>query len=193
MGRPLGADRICLPVRVQRNGSTTLRAGHDAGFGRRSEQSGGRLDPTPRSAEEALSPANPGTGGIPRIAAVAPSSNGTRPRHTTAQFNARIRQRLPIQGSMLAVIQASSRLCTVWLVSSPRRTNSKLFTLSFRCIFISDDSRIFGGIEQFGEPTLRANIDETVPPVIISEQGENRNQCEEQRYFLGFSHGFACR
>jgi len=40
---------------------------------------------------------------------------------------------------------------------------------------------------------LRANIDETVLPVIITEQGENRNQCEEQRYFLGFSHGFACR
>jgi len=40
---------------------------------------------------------------------------------------------------------------------------------------------------------LRANIDETVLPVVITEQGENRNQCEEQRYFLGFSHGFACR
>jgi len=43
------------------------------------------------------------------------------------------------------------------------------------------------------DPTLRANIDETVLPVVITEQGENRNQCEEQRYFLGFSHGFACR
>jgi hypothetical protein len=44
------------------------------------------------------------------------------------------------------------------------------------------------------EPTpLRANIDETVPPVIITEQGENRNQCEEQRNIFGFSHGFACR
>jgi hypothetical protein len=40
---------------------------------------------------------------------------------------------------------------------------------------------------------LRANIDETVPPVIISEQGENRNQCEEQRNVFGFSHGFARR
>ena len=40
---------------------------------------------------------------------------------------------------------------------------------------------------------LRANIDETVPPVIISEQGENRNQCEEQRNVFAFSHGFACR
>ena len=40
---------------------------------------------------------------------------------------------------------------------------------------------------------LRANIDETVLPVVITEQGENRNQCEEQRNFLGFSHGFACR
>jgi hypothetical protein len=39
---------------------------------------------------------------------------------------------------------------------------------------------------------LRANIDETVPPVIITEQGENRNQCEEQRNVFGFSHGFAC-
>jgi len=34
---------------------------------------------------------------------------------------------------------------------------------------------------------------ETVPPVIISEQGENRNQCEEQRNVFGFSHGFARR
>ena len=42
-------------------------------------------------------------------------------------------------------------------------------------------------------PSLRANIDETVLPVIITEQGENRNQCEEQRYIFGFSHGFACR
>jgi hypothetical protein len=41
--------------------------------------------------------------------------------------------------------------------------------------------------------TLRAKIDETVLPVVITEQGENRNQCEEQRYFLGFSLGFACR
>ena len=40
---------------------------------------------------------------------------------------------------------------------------------------------------------LRANIDETVLPVIITEQGENRNQCEEQRNIFGFSHGFACR
>jgi hypothetical protein len=41
--------------------------------------------------------------------------------------------------------------------------------------------------------SLRANIDETVPPVMITEQGENRNQCEEQRNVFGFSYGFACR
>ena len=40
---------------------------------------------------------------------------------------------------------------------------------------------------------LRANIDETVLPVIITEQGENRNQFEEQRNIFGFFHGFACR
>ena len=40
---------------------------------------------------------------------------------------------------------------------------------------------------------LRANIDETVLPVIINEQGENRDQCEEQRNIFDFSHGFACR
>jgi hypothetical protein len=28
-------------------------------------------------------------------------------------------------------------------------------------------------------PALRANIDETVLLVVITEQGENRNQCEE--------------
>ena len=43
------------------------------------------------------------------------------------------------------------------------------------------------------QPPLRANIDETVLPVIITEQGENRNQGEAQRNILGFSHGFACR
>jgi len=42
-------------------------------------------------------------------------------------------------------------------------------------------------------PALRANIDETVLLVLITEQGENRNQCEEQRNIFGFSHGFACR
>jgi hypothetical protein len=41
--------------------------------------------------------------------------------------------------------------------------------------------------------TLRANIDETVLPVIITEQGENRNQCEEQWNLFDFSYGFACR
>jgi hypothetical protein len=40
---------------------------------------------------------------------------------------------------------------------------------------------------------LRANIDETVLPVVITEQGENRNQCEEQRSLFGFSHGVARR
>jgi hypothetical protein len=40
---------------------------------------------------------------------------------------------------------------------------------------------------------LRANIDETVLPVVITEQGENRNQCEEQRNLLGFSHGVGRR
>jgi hypothetical protein len=48
-------------------------------------------------------------------------------------------------------------------------------------------------VRVFLELALRANIDETVLPVIITEQGENRNQCEEQRYVFDFSHGFACR
>jgi hypothetical protein len=42
-------------------------------------------------------------------------------------------------------------------------------------------------------PALRANIDETVLLVVITEQGENRNQCEEQRNLFGFSHGLARR
>ena len=41
--------------------------------------------------------------------------------------------------------------------------------------------------------SLRANIDETVLPVVITEQGENRNRCEEQRNLFGFSYGLACR
>jgi hypothetical protein len=44
-----------------------------------------------------------------------------------------------------------------------------------------------------GISALRANIDETVLLVLITEQGENGNQCEEQRNSFDFSHGFACR
>jgi len=40
---------------------------------------------------------------------------------------------------------------------------------------------------------LRANIDETVLLVVITEQGENRNQREQQWNLFGFPHGFACR
>mgnify|MGYP000922385890 CR=1 FL=1 len=42
-----------------------------------------------------------------------------------------------------------------------------------------------------GKAALRANIDETVPPVIITEQGEYRNQCEDQRNLFGSPRGFA--
>ena len=41
--------------------------------------------------------------------------------------------------------------------------------------------------------SLRANIDETTPSVVITEQGENRNQSEEQWNRFGFPHGFAHR
>jgi hypothetical protein len=44
--------------------------------------------------------------------------------------------------------------------------------------------------------TLRANMDETDLLVVITEQGENRNPCEEQRNIFGhssFPHGFARR
>ena len=41
--------------------------------------------------------------------------------------------------------------------------------------------------------SLRANIDETILPVVITEQGENRNQCEEQWDLSSSSHGFARR
>jgi hypothetical protein len=46
-----------------------------------------------------------------------------------------------------------------------------------------------------GQPDqpLRANIDETVLLVVITEQGENRNQREQQWNLFGFPHGFACR
>jgi hypothetical protein len=49
------------------------------------------------------------------------------------------------------------------------------------------------GITARFKRALRANIDETVLLALITEQGENRNQCEEQRNIFGFSHGFACR
>jgi hypothetical protein len=41
--------------------------------------------------------------------------------------------------------------------------------------------------------SLRANIDETGLLVVITEQGENRNQCEEQWNLFGFFHAFALR
>jgi transposase-like protein len=40
---------------------------------------------------------------------------------------------------------------------------------------------------------LRANIAETTHLALITEQGENRNQRENQRNLSGFPHGFACR
>ena len=40
---------------------------------------------------------------------------------------------------------------------------------------------------------LRANNDETVLLVLITEQGENRNQLEKQRNMFGLPHGFARR
>ena len=53
---------------------------------------------------------------------------------------------------------------------------------------------------RFGHPIrglpLRANMDETDLLVVITEQGENRNPCEEQRNIFGFScfsPGFARR
>jgi transposase len=36
-------------------------------------------------------------------------------------------------------------------------------------------------------------MDETAPPVVITEQGENRNPCEEQRNLFGSPHGLARR
>jgi len=44
---------------------------------------------------------------------------------------------------------------------------------------------------EFHQP-LRANIDETILLVVITEQGENRNQCEGQWNLSGFPHGVAC-
>jgi hypothetical protein len=36
-------------------------------------------------------------------------------------------------------------------------------------------------------------MDETALLVVITEQGENRNQYEKQRNIFGFPHGLACR
>jgi hypothetical protein len=41
--------------------------------------------------------------------------------------------------------------------------------------------------------SLRANIDETVHLVVITEQGENRHLLEDQRNLFGFPYGFARR
>ena len=40
---------------------------------------------------------------------------------------------------------------------------------------------------------LRANIVETTPLAVITEQGENRNQREQERNLSGFPHGVARR
>jgi hypothetical protein len=50
-----------------------------------------------------------------------------------------------------------------------------------------------GPLDPDDDNPLRANIDETVLLVVITEQGENRNQCEEQRNLSSFSHGLARR
>jgi putative DNA methylase len=66
--------------------------------------------------------------------------------------------------------------------------NDALATLSegvgecIRTLYYSRDSR---------GRTLRANMDETTPPVVITEQGENRNEREEQWNLFGFPHGVA--
>jgi len=55
-------------------------------------------------------------------------------------------------------------------------------------------ARFFRSVASLPMPSraLCVNIDETVLLVVITEQGENRNQCEEHRNLFGFSHGFAC-
>jgi tetratricopeptide (TPR) repeat protein len=57
-------------------------------------------------------------------------------------------------------------------------------------------SRVLNDRGVYEEAPLRANMDETDLLVVITEQGENRNPCEEQRNICGFSSfspGFACR
>jgi hypothetical protein len=57
----------------------------------------------------------------------------------------------------------------------------------------SDATALQNSAKTAATVTLRANIDETVLLVVITEQGENRNQCEEQRNLFGFSYGLARR
>jgi hypothetical protein len=59
-----------------------------------------------------------------------------------------------------------------------------------------DRPEVFPSIKKGGHGcplSLRANIAETIPLALITEQGENRNQREKQWNLSGFSHGFACR
>ena len=59
-----------------------------------------------------------------------------------------------------------------------------------------DDSEGNAVAESDLRGALRANMDETDLLVVITEQGENRNPCEEQRNIFGhssFPHGFARR
>jgi hypothetical protein len=44
-----------------------------------------------------------------------------------------------------------------------------------------------------GQAAPRANIDETVLLVVVTEQGENGNRCEQRRNLFGFLHGLARR
>ena len=105
-----------------------------------------------------------------------------------------------------AQARGNSRTSTVnTSANASRATKRDKISVYFTSLYSSNSTTgvsvltanaIRGGIkyELNVSPTpLRANIDETVLPVIITEQGENRNQCEEQRYVFDFSHGFACR
>ena len=63
--------------------------------------------------------------------------------------------------------------------------------LARECMAYHHADRTHDGLGK--DTPLRANIDETVLLVVITEQGENRNQCEEQRNLSSFSHGLARR
>jgi len=98
------------------------------------------------------------------------------------------------EGSILALVVVGTIYEVVSkykdFVESMQRLLSDLKTI-FRRVFRGWATDVT--VEASWSPALRANMDETTPPVVITEQGENRNPCEEQRNLFGFPHGFARR
>ena len=98
----------------------------------------------------------------------------------------------PRNGAALAAVEASKRELLENLFGQYGAEALVLASDPDHVLWTDDLIQAHVAAQEFGAP-LRANIDETVLLVVITEQGENRNQCEQQRNLFGVLHGFARR